>query len=130
MRVAFAAPSAGSENIFFSIVIDLTNDFAILGSPCDCTEWYLQDFILPISAGAVLFLAWSARRSDHMLSILQVQKRPQLRIATQNDIPSFPAITSVGTAMLHKLFPVEMHITGAAMSRAGIELNVINEVRR
>jgi hypothetical protein len=61
--------------------------------------------------------------------VFEVDERPILAVALQNDAASTTAIAPIGSSEGYELFPSEVSGAGTAMSRAGKYLYVIDKIR-
>ena len=60
--------------------------------------------------------------------VFEVDERPVLLVALQDDAPALAAVTAVGTAESHEFFAAKMRRAAAAVPRAGEYLYVIYEI--
>ena len=61
--------------------------------------------------------------------VLEVDERPILLVALENNTAALAAVTAVGTAERHEFLAAEMHRAASAMPRTGKYFYVIYEVR-
>ena len=61
--------------------------------------------------------------------VFEVDKRPVLAVALQDDAAALAAVTAVGAAESHEFFTAEMRRAGPSVSRTGKYLHVIYKVR-
>ena len=60
--------------------------------------------------------------------VFEVDERPVLLVALQDDAPALAAVTAVGTAESHEFLAAKMRRAAAAVPRAGEYLYVIYEI--
>src|SRR5690349_3918836 len=126
--ISFSAPAAAGENVFLAFVVYFAKNFSCFCIFCNGTEGYINDFVFSISAGHVGFAAAFAVCCSNVLAIFQMKQRPHLAIASQNNVTSTAAIASIRSTLLNKLFAMKMKTTRTSMTRARIELYIINEI--
>ena len=61
--------------------------------------------------------------------VFEVDKRPVLAVALQDDAAALAAVAAVGAAESHEFFTAEMRRAGPSVSRTGKYLHVIYKVR-
>ena len=66
--------------------------------------------------------------SDDMASVLEVQQRPILGIASDNYVPSASTVSTVGSTLRRHPVAHEMRRAGAALPGATANFYIINEV--
>src|SRR5690606_8456410 len=89
---------------------------------------HFQDFILAVRARFAASAARNTVARYHVLPVLQVQQRPQLLVAAQDDVSTATAISPIRATLGHKLFPAEVRRTRATCPGAGAELHIINKI--
>jgi hypothetical protein len=65
---------------------------------------------------------------ENMPPEFEMQKRPHLVVAAKDYVASPAAVAAIGTALGLKLLAPEMRRTGTAVSRAAIDLYIIDKV--
>jgi hypothetical protein len=60
--------------------------------------------------------------------VLEVDERPVLPVALQNDAAALAAVAAVGTAERHEFLAAEMGRAGTSVARAGEYLDVVYEI--
>jgi hypothetical protein len=60
--------------------------------------------------------------------VFQMQKRPVLGVATNDDVASTAAITAIWTTLSRHSIPHEMRRTRSASARTAADLHIINKI--
>ena len=128
MVVSEAALAAGGNDDLLAIVKNFNEDFTGLGILDNRTQWHIDVRVLSVCTVLVLASARFTVLSDDVAGVLEVQQRPILGIASNDDVPSASTVTAVGAALRRHPVAHEMRRAGAALPRAAANLDVINEV--
>jgi hypothetical protein len=128
MVVAESATAAGREDkalAFFGYFELYLAGFGIAGHG---TKWHLDHNILALSTGAQVTAAALAILGKKVLAVLQVQQRPELGTALQDNVAAPTPVAAVGAAVGQALGPEEVVRARAAFARAAGNLDVVDEV--
>src|SRR6218665_1961626 len=126
--IPFSASSAGRQNQFLSVFVYFACYFIGLRSSRHCTERHFQNFIFSVGSRTILRFPSITGFGATFLATFQMQERPHLRIAPQDDVSAASAVASVGAAFLHKFFAVEMPKARPSLAGARMKFDVVNKI--
>ena len=89
---------------------------------------YFDDLVFSVLAERAALSAFAAIGCHDMLLVLEVQQRPEVTVATQDDRPAFTAITAVGTSLGQVFGSVQVHTARAALTGAAINLHIVDKI--
>ena len=128
MIVSTSAFAAFGEDDFLSLVQNLQHYFFCLCISHDRTKWNINVDIGTIGAMLVLSSPGVAMTGNYVPRVFQMQKRPVLGIAANDDVASTAAITAIRTTLGRHSIPHEVSRTRPASARTAADLNVINKI--
>ena len=126
--VAQSAASAFQQNDLLPVLGDVAQVFARLGVVGHGAAGHFYHLVLAILAEAAVLRAAFAVSGQHVSLVLEVQQRPVVAVAAQDDVAAASAVAAVGSALGHVLGAVHVCGTPAALARAAVYLHVVNEV--
>ena len=110
------------------MLLDLADELTRLAVVNDRAARNLDDLILAVLTERTTLTAFASVRGHDMLLILQMQQRPEVTVSAQDNRPAFTAVTAVRSAFRQVLRAMKVHTSCATLSRAAIDLDIINEV--
>ena len=129
MGVASAAAPAFEQHHLLPVRGDVAEVFARFGVEGHRAAGHLDDAILAVAAGAAFGAAAAAGGGHHVTLELEVQQRPIVPVAAQIDVSAPSAVAAVGPSARDVLLAAEVGRPGAALARAAVDLDVVNEIR-
>lgn len=127
--ISLAPTAACHQNHLLPVRIDLANYLTAFGPLGYGAQGHLQNFIFTISPGSVLAFTGPTIFGSNVFAVLQVKQRPELRVTAQDDVPTAPAITTIGPTFGYEFFAMKVQTTCAPMSGAGMEFYVVDKIR-
>src|SRR5690606_13585834 len=115
--VAFATPSSGRQYKRLSVTLDFADHFARLRAPCHRSQGHIQDHVLARSPGPILCFTRFPILGMNMLSVFQVEERPELIVAAQDDTSASSAISTVRPAFGIELLAMKVNKARATLAR-------------
>ena len=99
--------------------------FCVFG---DGSKGHFQNDVLAVRAVAIVSAPTTPDGGLDVLSVFQVQERPHLVVAFQNDVAAASSIAPVRASLGDATRSVEMSTSRAALTGSTENLDVINEV--
>ena len=128
MPVAQSAPSAFQQDDLLSVLGDVAQVFARFGVVGHGAAGHFYHLVLAVLAEAAVLRAAFAVSGEHVALVLQVQQRPVVAVAAQDDVAAASTVASVGSALGHVLGSVHVCGTPSTLARAAVYLHVVYEV--
>ena len=128
MVVAQSTAPAGREDKALAILRNFKLHFAGFSVAGHGAEGHLYHDILALRTGAQVGAAALAVLGKEVLAVLQVQQRPELRAAFENNVATAATIATIGATIRQALGPEEVVRTCPPLTRAAGDFNVIDEV--
>ena len=97
MVISEPSPSSWHEDVSLTIFCYLTFKGHGFGIPCDSTQGDIDEYILAHCPGLQVPAAMNTMFSLDMFSEFKMQKRPELTVASQNNMASPATVPSVGS---------------------------------
>ena len=127
--VTQSAASAFQQNNFLSMLGDVTDIFACFGIVYHCATGNFNNLIFSIFTKAAILGAGFSMSGQRMAIVTQVQQRPVVTVAAQNDMTSSSSVTSVGATIGYVFLTPHVRRASSALPGAAIYLYVVNKVR-
>ena len=128
MVVSTSAFAAFGEDDFLSLVQNLQHHFFSLRISYDRTKWNIDVDIGTIGTVLVLSSPGVAMTGNYVPRVFQVQKRPVLGVAANDNVASTAAITTIWTALGCHSIPHEMRRTRSTSAGTAADFYVINKI--
>ena len=128
MPVAESSLAAFEQDNPLAVFLHFRDILAGVAVIYDRSAWHFDNLILSVLAEAAALAAATAVGSHDVALVLEVQQRPEVAVALQDNMPAASAVAAVRTAFRHILGAMKVHATGTALSRAAVYLNVVYEV--
>ncbi|MPN25560.1 hypothetical protein SDC9_172972 [bioreactor metagenome] len=128
MPVALSASAAFQQHHFLSVLGDVTQKLSGFRIIYHCAAGHINGFIFSVFSETAATASRSTVAGINMTGIFQVNERPVVFVATQNDMSTPAAITSVGSALGDELLAVKMRRACSALSRTAVYFYVINKI--
>jgi hypothetical protein len=93
--------AAGPQYKKNAVFVDLAYYFASVGVPRNRAQRNFKYLVFAARSRAILFFTRRTGSSDDVLAVFQVKQSPELRIAAQNNVPTFPSVSSIRTTVRH-----------------------------
>ena len=106
--VAKTSASASEQLYFLSVVGHLAEEFAVLSVVNRRSARHFYNLVLSVLSKAAAFSARLSVGGENVPLIFQVEQRPQVAVATQNDMSATSAVSTVGAAFRHVFGAMEM----------------------
>ena len=136
MPVSEAAPTAFEQYELFAVGRHLADIFGERGAvllfnhtPGDRAQRHGDDDVARIFARRTGTRPALAVLGELVALVFEVDERPILTVALQNDAAAPSAVAAIGAAEGDELLPTEMRRTGTAVPRTGENLHVVYKVR-
>ena len=126
--VAQATTSATQQAHDLPVLGHVTQKLSRLGIIHSGAAGHLDGAVLAVLACALVLTAGLAVGSEHVALILEVDKRPQVAVPLQEDVPATAAVAAVGTPLGYILGAVQVGRSSAAFTAAAQDFHVVNEV--
>lgn len=126
MPVTQAAPVPGKQDEFLSVFGDFPDDFARFYIAGDRSQRHIDNHIFAVFARTTGSATRFTVLGEDMALVFQVDQRPELAVAAQDDTASLAAVAAVRTAEFDELFTPEMARTGTAVPGTAEYLDVVN----
>ena len=136
MPVSEAAPAAFEQYELFAVGRHLADIFGERGAvllfdhtPGDRAQRHGDDDVPGVPARRAGSRAALPVLGELVALVFEVDKRPVLAVALQDDAAALAAVAAVGAAESHEFFTAEMRRAGPSVSRTGKYFHVIYKVR-
>jgi len=126
--IAQAASPAREQDGLLPVFRDFEKHFTGLRIFGHGTQRHLEYDVLAVRPVAIVSASAAANRCFDVLAVFQVQERPHLVVAFQNDVAAAPSIAPVGTPFGDATRSVEMRTSRAALTGGTENFDVIDEV--
>ena len=128
MHVALSAATALHDDDLLPVFEHLSELFAAFLTAGDGAEGHFNDSVLAVLAEAEVGGAVATVFCEDVLGIAEVQQRPQVAVAAQDDVAAFAAVAAVGTRFGVLCRTGEVRRACPAISGAAEYVDQINEV--
>src|SRR4051812_76968 len=108
MIVALSAAAAGKPYYFLSVFQYLHFLLAGLAISCNGAERHFYNHIIALPAAAQSTFAAVSIIRMNMFAVFQMEQRPQLFVAFQNNMTAASAIAAIRSTLRHILLSTEM----------------------
>ena len=129
VHIAPSALAASQQNHLLSVFSDIAHILTRLSIIDHRAAGNVDDLVFSLLACALVLRAVFAVARHDVAVELQVQQRPVVAVATQYHVSASTTVTTIGTTLWHVLCSVHVCGAFATLSRATIDLHIINEIR-
>ena len=99
MIIPESSPATFKQDLGFVMFRDLTENLIRICFFCHCPKRDFNDLIFTGSASAERFATWSAVAGFQVLGELQVEKRPELFVAFEDDVCAASTVATIRTTL-------------------------------
>ena len=130
MPVAQSASPAFEQHHALVVVAYLADELPCVAIIDHGAAGHLDDAVFAVFAEGAAVAALAAVGRHDMLLVFQVEQRPEVAVASEDNAAALAAIAAVRTALGQVFGAVEVHTACAALSRTAVNLYIVYEVRR
>ena len=128
MPVSQTAATAFQQHDSLTMLFHFGQELARIAVVNDRTARHFNNLILTILTETATLATTATVRCHDMFLVFEMQQRPQITIALQDNMSSTASITSIRTAFGHIFGAMKVHTTCTSLARTAINLNVIDEI--
>ena len=126
--VAKTSASALDKDSLLVRLNKLEEDFAGFSVLCNCSERHVKIHVLSVLSLHELSATCATMLCHDVLAILQMDKGPELRIRSKNDMASTTSVTSVRSSLRNIFLPPHMSGTCTTVTGTAIHLYIIYKI--
>ena len=128
--VAESSAASFQQDGLLSVFGDFADDFPGFRIACDGAQRHVDDDVRPVLPRAARPAARFAVLAEDVTLVLEVDQRPVLTVAAQDDAASVASVSAVRAAEFDEFLAAEMAGAGAAFTGAAEYFHVVDEVGR